>query len=241
MSSEMKIETPCFVMVSYDDVIVPQRIEELMVAINQRQYFYCEVAVLNEVDEAERYAVQKYYANFYANPFLAEETAMPLPSPASKQFYNLKSNRLRTAIYENDKNLELTPSGVSPSNFNLMYPQYKNPELLQNSSVGTFWALEAINGYSIANDLNMLAYFLTRQGFIYPRAVPYQNEFLASIKARAGFIERFARRYGFESEQFEYLPVIASGNYFVDEFHKEREMRRTDNPTMQKILDFGLL
>ena len=239
MSSEMKIETPCFVMVSYDDVIVTQRIEELMTAISQRQFFCCEVAVLNEVEEATRYAVQKYYANFYANPFLAEETAMPLPSPASKQFYNLKSNRLTTAIYENDKNLELTE--VSPSAFNLMYPQYKNPELLKNASVGTFWAVEAINGYSVVNDLNMLAYLLTRQGFIYPRAVPYQNEILASIKARAGFIERFARRYGFESEQLAYLPIIGSGHYFVDEFHQEREVRRIDNPTTQKLLDFGLL
>ena len=101
--------------------------------------------------------------------------------------------------------------------------------------------MEAINGYSVASDLNMLAYFLTRQGFIYPRAVPYQNEILASIKSRAGFIKRFARRYGFESEQLDYLPMIASGNYFVDEFYQEREMRRMDNPTMQKILDFGLL
>ena len=235
----MQIETPCFAMVTYDNVIVTQSIEELMTAISQRQFFYCEVTVLNEVEEAARYAVQKYYAMFYANPFLSEESAMPLPTPASNQCYNLKSNRLMTAISESDKNLELTE--VSPTAFNLMYPQYKNPELLQNSSVGTFWSVEAINGYAVASDLNMLAYLLTRQGFIYPRAVPYQNEVLASIKARAGFIERFARRYGFESEQLAYLPIIGSGHYFVDEFHQEREVRRIDNPTTQKLLDFGLL
>ena len=99
-----------------------------------------------------------------------------------------------------------------------MYPQYKNPKLLKNSLVGNFWAVEAINGYTVASDLNMLVYYLTRQGFIYPRAVPYQNEILASIKSRARFIER--------SEQLDYLPMIASGNYFVDEFHQEHEMRR---------------
>lgn len=241
MEEVIKVETPCFVMVTFDNVIVTQSIEELMAAIGQRQYFHCEVAVLNEVEEATRYAVQKYYEMFYSNPFLSEVTPMPLPTPASRQFYNLKSHRLTMAISESDKNLELAPSGASQSNFNLMYQQYKNPALLQNSAVESFWAVEAINGYAVASDLNMLAYFLTQQGFIYPRAVPYQNEIFASINARAEFINRFARRYGFETESLEYLPIIASGNYFVDVIHQEREMRRMDNPTMQKISAVGLL
>jgi len=198
----MKVEMPCFVMVSFDNVIVTQSIEELISAIYHRNYFHCEVAVLNELAEAERYAIQKYYATFYANPFLTEVTPMPLPTPASNQFYNLKSHRLTTE---------------------------------------THWAVEAINGYAVASDLNMLAYFLTQQGFIYPRAVAYQNEILAGITARAGFINRFAKRYGFESESLENLPIIASGNYFVDEFHQERELRRVSNSTMQNLSEFGLL
>lgn len=241
MRTENKIETPCFAMISYDNVILTQNIEELMAAISQRQYFYCEVAVLNEVEEATRYAAQKYYSMFQSNPFLSEVTPMPLPTPESQQTYNLKSHRLTTAITESDEILELTPSGVSPSAFNLMYPQYNNPAIFQNSVAESFWAVEAINGYAVADDLNKLAYFLTRLGFIYPRAVPYQNEILASINARAGFINRFARRYGFESESLEYLPIIASGNYFVDSLHQEREIRRRDNATMQNLLEFGLL
>ena len=54
MKEVTKVETPCFVMVSYDNVIVTQRTEELMAAISQRQFFHCEVAVLNEVEEASR-------------------------------------------------------------------------------------------------------------------------------------------------------------------------------------------
>ena len=241
MEEVIKVETPCFAMVTFDNVIVTQNIEELMATISQRQYFHCEVAVLNEVEEATRYAVQKYYAMFHSNPFLAEVTPMPLPTPASNQFYNLKSHRLTTAISGSDKNLELAPSGASQSNFNLMYQQYKNPALFQNLTTETYWAVEAINGYAVASDLNMLAYFLTQQGFIYPRAVPYQNEILASINARAGFINRFARRYGFETESLEYLPIIASGNYFVDSVHQERELRRVANLTIQNLSEFGLL
>jgi len=122
-----------------------------------------------------------------------------------------------------------------------MYQQYKNPALLPNSVAESFWAVEAINGYAVASDLNMLAYFLTQQGFIYPRAVPYQNEIFASINARVRFINRFARRYGFETESLENLPIIASGNYFVDSVHQERELRRVDNATMQNLSEFGLL
>ena len=232
MEEVIKVETPCFAMVTFDNVIVTQNIEELMATISQRKHFHCEVAVLNEVEEATRYAVQKYYAIFQSNPFLSEVTPMPLPATASNQFYNIKSHKLTTAISESDKNLELAPSGASQSNFNLMYQQYKNSALLQNSVAESFWAVEAINGYAVASDLNMLAYFLTQQGFIYPRAVPYQNDILASINARAGFINRFARRYGFESESLENLPIIESGNYFVDSVHQERELRRADNATI---------
>lgn len=244
MRTENQIETPCFAMVSYDNVILTQNIEELMAVISQRQYFYCEVAVLNEVEEATRYAAQKYYSMFQSNPFLSEVTPMPLPSPESQQTYNLKSHRLTTEIneqQESDKILGLTLSGASPSSFNLMYPQYNNPAIFQNSVAESFWSVEAINGYAVADDLNKLAYFLTRLDFIYPRAVPYQNEILASINARGEFINRFARRYGFESESLESLPIIASGHYFVDEFHQEREIRRRDNATMQNLLEFGLL
>ena len=88
----VKVEEIYLVMVSFNQVFIGRTAEELYNALYYRHYPFCEIAVLNTLEEAQCYAWQRYHANFLSNPYLYGFAPMPLPSTSNKIGYNIRAN-----------------------------------------------------------------------------------------------------------------------------------------------------
>lgn len=242
--NKIEIETLYFAMVNPANNAVVNSVENLKNALYHRRYFYCEVACLRTIEEANSYVIQKYYNFFYSNPYLSGVAPMPLPQVDNKKTYNLNSNLLTEKIEENNptKNEVISFNNIGNQNiYNQLYPVYANPAMMKNN-IPSHWGIDAMNGYAICSDLNTLCQIMSSSQFIYPHAIACTDIRIASIEARSSYIDRFARRYGFYTESVEVLPILTeSGSYFLDSNHNEREARYTENNIIKNLVSCGLL
>ena len=169
---------------------------------------------------------------------------MPLLSTANQNGYNIRGNdfseiRIAANVPQDQNAEENLPTGIdSLSNISL---QYSKPVLQRNVNDGLFWAIDAMNGFVVASNLDELIYFLLDAGLIYSHAIPYCDENSAAFISRATYLNRFACRYGF-GEPIE-LPysLLRCGEIFLDVHHAERETRLKDNEIRNSLILRGLL
>ena len=169
---------------------------------------------------------------------------MPLLSTANQNGYNIRGDdfseiRIAANVPPNQNEEENLPS-LLDSLSNLSLP-YSKPVLQQNANDGLFWAIDAMNGFAVASNLDELIYFLMDDGLIYSHAIPYCDENSAAFNSRFAYLNRFACRYGF-GEPIE-LPysLVRSNELFIDKNYTEREQRRQDNEIRNSLILRGLL
>lgn len=242
---KINVEELWLAMVSFNQYCVCRTKEELINALVYRHYPFCEVAVLSNAEEAYCYAQQRYHVNLFANPYLYGYPPMPLPNTANNTGYNVRGAdfseiRLPTNVQQNQIAEDNLPT-VLDSLPNIALP-YSKPVPQANVNDGLFWAIDAMNGFAVASNVDELIYFLLDAGLIYSHAVPYCDEYSAAINSRAAYLNRFACRYGF-GEPVGELPysLIRSGEFFIDTHYEEREHRRTDNQIRNNLMLRGLL
>ena len=239
----VKVDEIYLVMVSFNQVFIGRTAKELYNALCYRHYPFCEVAVLNTLEEAQCYAWQRYYVNFLSNPYLYGFAPMPLPMMSNKSGYNIRGRGFveipADAVHSTNSELSNVPAQQMPLCSELM--PYDKPVLKENVNDRLYWAIDALNGYAVASSLNEFIYFLLSVGLIYSHAVPYSNEYLAAVNSRSAYLNRFSCHYGF-NEVIE-LPqnLLSSGEYFIDSCYEEREKRNEDNRVRSYLLSCGLL
>lgn len=239
----VKVDEIYLVMVSFNQVFIGRTAGELYNALCYRHYPFCEVAVLNTLEEAQCYAWQRYYVNFLSNPYLYGFAPMPLPMMSNKNGYNIRGRdfeEITVGVVPTNDN-ELANVSNQQITFCSESMSYDKPVLKENVNDRLYWAIDALNGYAVASSLNEFIYFLLGVGLIYSHAVPYSNEYLAAVNSRSAYLNRFSCHYGF-NEEIE-LPhnLLSSGEYFIDSRYEEREKRNEDNRVRSYLLSCGLL
>ena len=230
------VESLFFAMISFNQVFTGRAVAELYNALYFRKYLFCEVAVFSNSDEAHYYIQQRYNANFLANPYLYGFAPMPLPSASTAIGYNIQANDFveinSTAVSEN------LPATINDQQCSL----FAKPIVVQqNINDGLFWAVDAMNGFAVADNLNDLIHFLADSGLIQAHAVPYGDELSASAYSRSAYLNRFARLYGFNENITLPSNPIHSGELFIDPNYENRETRRSSNVIHNQLMSFGLL
>lgn len=229
------VESLFFAMISFNQVFTGRTVAELYNALYFRKYPFCEVAVFPNVDEAHYYIQQRYNANFLANPYLYGFAPMPLPSTSTKIGYNIRANDL--VEINSDVVSENLPTTINDQQCSL----FAKPVVQQNINDGLFWAVDAMNGFAVADNLNGLIHFLTDSGLIYAHTVPYGDELSASAYSRSAYLNRFACRYSLnESIRLPSNP-IRNGQLFIDSDYEPREARRSVNDIHNQLTSFGML
>ena len=230
------VESLFFAMISFNQAFIGRAKAELYNALYFRKYLFCEVAVFTNSDEAHYYVRQRYNANFLANPYLYGFAPMPLPSASTAIGYNIRANDF----------VEINSDAVSENLLATINDQqcslFAKPVVVQqNINDGLFWAVDAMNGFAVADNLNGLIHFLADSKLIYAHAVPYGDELSASAYSRSTYLNRFACRYGFnESIRLPSNP-IRNGQLFIDSDYETREARRSVNDIHNQLTSFGLL
>ena len=237
---EINVEELWLTMVTFNQCCICRTREELINALVYRHYPFCEVAVLSNAEEAHCYAQQRYHANFFANPYLYGYPTMPLPNTANNTGYNVRGadfSEINVQQHQPDEdNLPTVPDSLP--NISL---QYSKPVLQANVNDGLFWAIDAINGFALASNLDELIYFLLDAGLIYSHAIPYCDEYSAAFNSRSAYLNRFACRYGFGEPIDLPYSLIRCGEIFTDTRYEKREQRRTDNQIRNNLMLRGLL
>ena len=230
------VESLFFAMISFNQVFTGRTVAELYNALFFRKYPFCEVAVFPNVDEAHYYIRQRYNTNFLANPYLYGFAPMPLPSMSTKIGYNIRANDF--VEINSDVVSENLPATINEQQCSL----FAKPVVVeQNINDGLFWAVDAMNGFAVADNLNGLIHFLTDSGLIYAHTVPYGDELSASAYSRSAYLNRFACRYGFnESIRLPSNP-IRNVELFIGSDYKNREAHRSVNDIHNQLMSFGLL
>ena len=230
------VESLFFAMISFNQVFTGRIVAELYNALYFRKYPFCEVAVFPNVDEAHYYIQQRYNANFLANPYLYGFAPMPLPSTSTKIGYNIRANDF--VEINSDVVSENLPATINDQQCSL----FAKPVVVQqNINDGLFWAVDAMNGFAVANNLNDLIHFLADSGLIYAHAVPYGDELSASAHSRSAYLDRFACHYGFNENITLPLNHIRNGELFIDSDYEKREARRSINVIHNQLMSFGIL
>lgn len=241
---EINVEELWLAMVSFNQCCICRRKEELLNALVYRHYLFCEVAVLSNAEEAHYYVQQRYHANFFANPYLYGYPPMPLPNTVNNTSYNVRGAdfseiSLADNVQQNQTEEDNLPT-VLDSLPNISLP-YSKPVLQMNVNDGLFWAIDAMNGFAVASNLDELIHFMLDTGLIYSHAVPYGDEYSAAFNSRFAYLNRFACRYGFvEPVELPYS-LIRCGEIFIDTRYEEREQRRTDNLIRNNLMLRGFL
>lgn len=229
------VETLFFAMLSFNQVFTGRTAAELYNALYFRKYPFCEIAVFPNLDEAHYYVRQRYNANFLANPYLYGFAPMPLPSTSTKIGYNIRANDF--VEINSDVVSENLPATINDQQCSL----FAKPVVQQNINDGLFWAVDAMNGFAVADNLNGLILFLTDSRLIYAHTVPYGDESSASAYSRSAYLNRFACRYDFsESIRLPSNP-IRNGQLFIDSDYETREARRSVNDIHNQLMSFGML
>lgn len=242
---EINVEELWLSMVTFNQCCICRTRDELRNALFYRHYPFCEVAVLSNAEEAHCYAQQRYHANFFANPYLYGYPTMPLPNTANNTDYNIRGAdfseiNLAANVRQNQAEEDNLPTVLdSLPNISL---RYSKPVSQANVNDGLFWAIDAMNGFAVASNVDALIYFLLDARLIYSHAVPYGDEYSAAINSRSAYLNRFACRYGF-GEPVGELPysLIRCGEIFTDTRYEEREHRRTNNQIRNNLMLRGLL
>ena len=237
---EINVEELWLTMVTFNQCCVCRTREELRNALFYRHYSFCEIAVLSNAEEAHRYAQQRYHANFFANPYHYGYPPIPLPNNTNNTGYNVRGtdfSEINVQQHQHDEdNLPTVPDFLP--NISM---QYSKPVSQANVNDGLFWAIDAMNGFAVASNLDELIYFLLDAGLIYSHAVPYCDEYSAAFLSRSAYLNRFACRYGFGEPVDLPYSLIRCGEIFTDTRYEERKQRRTDNQIRNNLMLRGLL
>ena len=229
------VESLFFAMISFNQAFIGRAKAELYNALYFRKYLFCEVAVFTNSDEAHYYVRQRYNANFLANPYLYGFAPMPLPSTSIEIGYNIRANDF----------VEINSATVSenlPAVNDQQCSLFAKPVVVQqNINDGLFWAVDAMNGFAVADNLNDLIHFLADSGLIYAHAVPYGDELSALEYSRSAYLDRFACRYGFNENIILPSNPIRNGELFIDPNYENREARRSSNVIHNQLMSFGML
>ena len=240
---KIKVEELYFAMVSFNQVFIGRTAEELYNALYYRYYSFCEVAVFQRLEEAHLYVTQRYHVNLFSNPYLYGYTPMPLPIESKNNGYNIRAKEFVEITAESCSSNEIMPASFDSQQTQLIqnYMPYAKPVVQQNVNEGLFWAIDAINGFAVASNVNELISLLIDSGLIYSHAIPIGSESLASVTSRANYLNRFACRYDFK--EIVNLPTnpIRSGEFFIDYNYEERETRCERNKVRNQLLSVGLL
>ena len=238
-----KVESLFFVMVSFDQAFIGKTAQDFYNSLYYRKYPFCEVAVVRSATEADCYIQQHNYANFLSNPHLYGFAPMPLPVNSVKIGYNIRTNK----FVEINADSETASTTCAPASENVPatfdFPQssrFSKPVVHQNVNDGLFWAVDAINGFDVTDNLNALIYILADRGLIYAHALPYGDEFSAAVYSRSAYLDRFACRYNFNEDIELPTDLIRNGQVFIDPDYENREARRSNNPTLNRLLSLGL-
>ena len=126
--------TNYFAMVTHGQIFTGKSEDDLYSAIYNRNFSYCEIAVLKSWEEADWFAKNRYHEIFYSNPNLY--SAYPMPTA---QEYNIEVKSL------------VPPQTNSETNFNQRITPsldfyFKNPAITSNVKHKIFWAVDGING-----------------------------------------------------------------------------------------------
>lgn len=159
---------------------------------------------------------------------------MPLPSASTKIGYNIRANDF-VEINSNSVSEKL-PATVSDQSCSL----FAKPVVVQQNDE-LFWAVDAMNDFAVANNLNDLIHFLADSRLSYAHAVPCDDELSASAYSRSAYLDRFARRYGFNESITLPSNPIRNGELFIDSDYENREARRSIQPIHNQLMSFGLL
>ena len=235
---EINVEELWLAMVSFNQCCICRTREELRNALFYRHYFFCEIAVLSNAEEAHCYARQRYHVNFFANPYLYGYPPMPLPNTANNTSYNIRgADFSEIQQYQHEEDNLPTVLDCLPK----ISVQYSKPVSQANVNDGLFWAIDAMNGFAVASNLDELIYFLLDAGLIYSHAIPYSDEYSAAFNSRSAYLNRFSCHYGFgEPVELPYS-LIRCGEIFIDTRYEEREQRRSDNKIRNNLMLRGLL
>ncbi len=227
MNENIEVTSNYFAMVTHGQIFAGKSETDLYNALYNRKFPYCEVAVLKSLHEADFFAKNRYHALFYANPHLYPMYPMPMPLA---QEYNLDIGTIQTLDANQGSNL---------NNRNEM--RFCVPVVQINVNADLFWAIDAINGYGVANDLNILLHMLTNCGLDYAHAVTYRNEYDAAIHARDCYVNRFIHRYGYTEIPHLFDKIIQAGNILVDPDYPNKEERLKSRSLVTALHSFGLL
>ena len=238
---KIKVEEFYFGMASFNQVFIGRTAEELYNALYYRHYPYCEVAVFPRLEEAHLYVTQRYHVNLFSNPYLYGYAPMPLPIESKNSGYNIRAKEFVEITA--DSSNEIMPANFDSQQAQLIqnYMPYAKPIVQQNVNEGLFWAIDAINGFAVVSDIKDLISVMLNESLSYAHAIPFGDEWSASVSSRASYLNRFACRYDFK--EIVNLPTnpIRSGEIFVDCNYEERESRCEKNKVRNQLLSVGLL
>lgn len=227
--------TPC-------EAIITKGPQELFNALCFRQGAACEAFALETQEEANVLMHQRYPYRFYSNPLLYGRTPMGLPATGC---FNLVDGQTCQEIQPNTAPVPLCSGSAAEPSMQpapFIQPPIGTFGMEAGAVAGIFWSIDAMNGYTMASNLDELVYVLSNPALVYPHAVTWTDPNAALVAARNFYLARFFRRYD-ATKEIVSLPEqeMEAGDMFLDQYYENRENCRAGNSVLERLVSAGLI
>ncbi len=214
-------KAPFFILVSLPMAGIDDDPQHLFNTLALRPCPSAEVVRVNNIDEANHLAFQRYGINFYGH--FVDGNARPLSLPVHGKFLVIPR--------PNETQEPQVPTLLSKS------------MIAQVNDFGGTWGITAVNGFGAGFNLSEMVSVLMHEPLVYPTARWFSNPHLAMEWSRYDYVRRFYSRFlGTSFAPRVPMPSeIYAKRMFIDSDYESRDESRQENELQGKFLSYGLI
>ena len=220
-----------YLIITYIEVYVVYGVQALYNCLYFRRLPTCEIQACETLEEVNALALQRYPYRVYTTPAL--QGVEPMPLPATGEYQRKDSELEQLLISEGLNGMEklaapgssLQQESIQQAGSAASTPVVLGTEMpIIDVNAGICWAIDGMNMYGTALDLNALVSVMSDPKWVYPHALTFMEFNIASFAARKRYMERFYRRYDSAKECIlEPHAQLEQGDLYQDTSYVERE------------------
>lgn len=231
--------------VSFTLVAIYDKAEDLFGALYYWQEPYCEMYVVETLEEAHIIATQRYAALFYGHPNHFGIQPMDLPATGYFAVRAPKESMIPMHLQQASVPMLTAPSGYALQGGQSVsyqtWEQNQQPELMTQGGplVGGAWSVVHLDGYMVLGELNSLIGEISSPDCVYPHAKWWWHPEHATFWAQMEYADRFSRCFDIRDT----YPAMPNRPVGVGEQFKSTytDFKPSDSFAFNKLKNIGIL
>ncbi len=246
----MKKETKFYSIVAYCHVVVCDNEAEMFNHLYYWQEPYCEVYVVNTMEEVQMISRQSYTRLFYSSPNHFGAVALDLPASGCYAVQSTYTQKDDIAHFQQAPVLQVPAftggivqggGPVLPMSVEVTEPQAVSGMVSQGGPLTRCgaWSVTWVGGFAVISNIQQLVELVSDDECVYPHAKWFGYPEHAALWAQREYSERYVKCFDVR----DFYPVMPSSPVGMDRkfISGKADVKPSDSATFKKLKEMGLL